>query len=184
MKPYNIVVTSDNSGLIEPIINAVSLHQLKKNSKLSLREYFHREFGGPCSEGFLTAQRNFVQSLAAYSLVCYLIQVKDRFVEKLNPLPKYVKEWFSNVLKESGGESWILETFALWCSWRWWFQPLGVSGPWYQSLHLNSGRPVNVITVSGDCDTQLSNIHDQAEYCEVLIFYVCGQSSVSRETHC
>lgn len=78
VKPYNIVVTSDNSGLIEPIINAVSLHQLKKNSKLSLREYFHREFGGPCSEGFLTAQRNFVQSLAAYSLVCYLIQVKDR----------------------------------------------------------------------------------------------------------
>lgn len=78
VKPYNIVVTSDNSGLIEPIINAVSLHQLKKNSKLSLREYFHREFGGSCSEGFLTAQKNFVQSLAAYSLVCYFIQVKDR----------------------------------------------------------------------------------------------------------
>ena len=78
LKPYNIIVTSDDSGMIEPIVNAVSLHQIKKHSKLSLLNYFIREYGPPNSEEFLTAQRNFVQSCAAYCLVSYLMQVKDR----------------------------------------------------------------------------------------------------------
>ncbi|XP_071955463.1 phosphatidylinositol 4-kinase beta-like [Antedon mediterranea] len=78
IKPYRIFVTSDNSGMIEPVLNAVSLHQIKKNSKVSLLNYFMQEFGGLNTEGFLNAQRNFVQSCAAYCLLCYLIQVKDR----------------------------------------------------------------------------------------------------------
>ncbi|XP_065829438.1 phosphatidylinositol 4-kinase beta-like isoform X2 [Oscarella lobularis] len=77
-RPYNLVVTSHNGGLIEPITNAVSLHQLKKQSKASLIDYFKKEFGDLNSEGFLTAQTNFVQSCAAYCLICYFIQVKDR----------------------------------------------------------------------------------------------------------
>ncbi|CAF1247199.1 unnamed protein product, partial [Didymodactylos carnosus] len=78
IRPINILVLSNNSGLIEPILNAVSLHQIKKNSKLSLRNYFLREFGTATSENFLTATRNFVQSCAGYSIGCYLLQVKDR----------------------------------------------------------------------------------------------------------
>ncbi|CAF3593267.1 unnamed protein product [Rotaria socialis] len=78
VRPINILVLSNNSGLIEPILNAVSLHQIKKNSRLSLRNYFLREFGTERSEEFLTAVRNFVQSCAAYSIICYLLQVKDR----------------------------------------------------------------------------------------------------------
>jgi phosphatidylinositol 4-kinase len=95
VRPINILVLSNNSGkiyilfymieyklkilgLIEPILNAVSLHQIKKNSKLSLRNYFLREFGNERSEQFLTAVRNFVESCAAYSIICYLLQVKDR----------------------------------------------------------------------------------------------------------
>jgi phosphatidylinositol 4-kinase len=78
IKPYNILVTSNDSGMIEPIVNAVSLHQIKKHSKVSLLNYFIHEFGPVTSEEFLEAQRNFVQSCAAYSLVCYLMQVKDR----------------------------------------------------------------------------------------------------------
>ena len=76
--PYNIVVTSADSGMIEPVTNAVSLHQIKKHSKLSLLNYFVREFGSQHSEEFLEAQRNFVRSCAGYSLVCYLMQLKDR----------------------------------------------------------------------------------------------------------
>ena len=64
--------------MIEAIVNAVSLHQVKKHSKLSLREYFIQEFGAPTTEEFLEAQRNFVRSCAGYCLVCYLLQVKDR----------------------------------------------------------------------------------------------------------
>jgi hypothetical protein len=66
------------SGMIEPVDNTVSIHQIKKHSKKSLKEYFIQEFGDVNSEGFLTAQRNFVQSCAGYCLVCYLMQVKDR----------------------------------------------------------------------------------------------------------
>jgi len=78
VRPYRIQVLSSDSGFIEPILNTVSLHQIKKHSKMSLQDYFLREFGPPTSEEFLTAQRNFVQSCAAYCIVSYLIQVKDR----------------------------------------------------------------------------------------------------------
>lgn len=91
--------------MIEPVLNAVSLHQVhvacsapvlqlldltsltlmtfpvrqvRKQSQLSLLDYFLQEHGSFTSEAFLTAQRNFVQSCAGYSLICYLLQVKDR----------------------------------------------------------------------------------------------------------
>ncbi|XP_015791839.1 phosphatidylinositol 4-kinase beta [Tetranychus urticae] len=78
LRPYKIMVTSADHGIIEPILNSISLHQVKKHSKMSLYEYFLKEFGPTNSESFLTAQRNFVQSCAAYCIVSYLIQVKDR----------------------------------------------------------------------------------------------------------
>nr|XP_046254595.1 phosphatidylinositol 4-kinase beta isoform X2 [Scatophagus argus] len=78
IKPYKILVLSSDSGMIEPVVNAVSLHQVKKQSQLSLLDYFLQEHGAPTTEGFLSAQRNFVQSCAGYSLICYLLQVKDR----------------------------------------------------------------------------------------------------------
>lgn len=78
INPYRILVLSDDSGLIEPILNTVSLHQIKKHCQLSLLQYFKKEFGPETSEAFLTAQKNFVQSCAAYCLICYLVQVKDR----------------------------------------------------------------------------------------------------------
>ena len=40
VRPYRILVLSNDSGLIEPVLNTVSLHQIKKNSKMSLLEYF------------------------------------------------------------------------------------------------------------------------------------------------
>lgn len=78
IRPYQILVLSSESGMIEPILNTVSLHQVKKHSKMSLLQYFLQEFGPMSSELFLSAQRNFVQSCAAYCIVSYLIQVKDR----------------------------------------------------------------------------------------------------------
>lgn len=78
VRPYKILCLSNDSGLIEPILNTVSLHQVKKQCQLTLYQYFEREFGPSMSEAFIIAQRNFIQSCAAYCLVCYLIQVKDR----------------------------------------------------------------------------------------------------------
>ncbi|KAF1388622.1 hypothetical protein PFLUV_G00092200 [Perca fluviatilis] len=78
IKPYGILVLSSDSGMIEPVVNAVSLHQVKKQSQLSLLDYFLQEHGAPTTEAFLSAQRHFVQSCAGYSVICYLLQVKDR----------------------------------------------------------------------------------------------------------
>ncbi|KAJ4921831.1 hypothetical protein JOQ06_024657 [Pogonophryne albipinna] len=78
IKPYKIMVMSSDSGMIEPVLNAVSLHQVRKQSQLSLMDYFLQEHGSFTTEEFLSAQRNFVQSVAGYSLICYLLQVKDR----------------------------------------------------------------------------------------------------------
>lgn len=80
MRPYKIVCISNDSGLIEPILNTVSLHQIKKNSNKSLRDYFIDEYGDAETDNFKTAQRNFMQSCAAYCLISYLLQVKDRYV--------------------------------------------------------------------------------------------------------
>lgn len=78
IRSYKILVISADSGMIEPVVNAVSIHQVKKQSQLSLLDYFLQEHGSCTTEAFLTAQRNFVQSCAGYCLVCYLLQVKDR----------------------------------------------------------------------------------------------------------
>uniref|UniRef100_A0A2M4B8J5 Phosphatidylinositol 4-kinase beta n=2 Tax=Anopheles marajoara TaxID=58244 RepID=A0A2M4B8J5_9DIPT len=78
VRPYRIVCLSNDSGLIETIVNTVSLHQIKKNSNKSLKDYFIDEYGDIETEAFQRAQRNFMQSCAAYCLISYLLQVKDR----------------------------------------------------------------------------------------------------------
>ncbi|KAK6759964.1 hypothetical protein RB195_021490 [Necator americanus] len=89
LRPYKIVVTSPDSGMIEPIVDACSLHQIKRNQSALYREegkseepsleaHFIDTFGPKGSSSYLQAQQNFVHSCAAYSLVCYFLQVKDR----------------------------------------------------------------------------------------------------------
>ncbi|CAJ0745686.1 1750_t:CDS:10 [Entrophospora sp. SA101] len=88
VKYYRVLVTSDHSGLIETIQNSISIHSIKKdayakrlNEKgfvFTLFDYFVKTYGDVTSEAFLRAQDNFMRSLAAYSLVSYILQVKDR----------------------------------------------------------------------------------------------------------
>ncbi len=79
---YNLLVIGSEGGLIEPIVNAISLHQIKKQKQdRSLLQYFIEEYGKTNSEKFLTSQKNFVESCAAYCLICYFTQVKDRLVK-------------------------------------------------------------------------------------------------------
>ncbi|CAN0077131.1 unnamed protein product [Ectocarpus sp. 8 AP-2014] len=80
LRPYDIVATSHDAGIIEAIPDTVSIDALKKNDPLytTLLDFFHRHFGPPESEGFQRARRFFVESLAANCIVTYLLQVKDR----------------------------------------------------------------------------------------------------------
>lgn len=88
LKRFNIMVTSNDSGFIEMVRNTISVHSLKKdaytrglNTKgvmYSLYDHFVKEFGDPSSDSFLVAQDNFMRSLVGYSLVSYVLQLKDR----------------------------------------------------------------------------------------------------------
>ncbi|XP_052740645.1 phosphatidylinositol 4-kinase beta isoform X1 [Bicyclus anynana] len=78
LRPYEILCLDRECGLIQPVLNSVSLHQIKKQSGKSLRAWLELEHGPPTSEGFLRAQNNFVESAAAYALTSYLLQLKDR----------------------------------------------------------------------------------------------------------
>lgn len=44
----------------------------------SLLQYFERTFGRRGTKAFQSANKNFCYSLAAYCLVCYVLQIKDR----------------------------------------------------------------------------------------------------------
>lgn len=81
LRPYRIVSTGKTCGLLETITDAQSLDALKKRKGYdTLRRHFERTYGDgdARSVAFRAAQRNFLHSLAAYSVVCYLLQIKDR----------------------------------------------------------------------------------------------------------
>jgi phosphatidylinositol 4-kinase len=82
LKTYRILSTSSSTGLLEVLTDATSLDALKKSdgypTEGGLRKYFEICYGGPKSKAFKAAQTNFMQSLAAYSLVSYLLGLKDR----------------------------------------------------------------------------------------------------------
>ena len=84
VKPYHILVNAVDAGLIELIPNAISIHQLKQFYKkgdekksITILQHF-KQFYGENSSYYQRGIKNFVESLAGYSLVTYLLQLKDR----------------------------------------------------------------------------------------------------------
>lgn len=80
LRPYDVVATNASSGIVEAIADTISIDSLKRNdlSYTSLLDFFVRRFGSVHSSSFHRARSNFIKSLAAYSIVCYLLQIKDR----------------------------------------------------------------------------------------------------------
>ncbi|GMF66621.1 unnamed protein product [Phytophthora fragariaefolia] len=77
--PYEIIATSASTGMIEYVKNAVSLDALKKRGNYTtLADHFVKTYGQADSAAYKTAMTNFVRSMAAYSLACYFLQIKDR----------------------------------------------------------------------------------------------------------
>jgi hypothetical protein len=77
LHPYEIIITSNSSGLIEFIPDSISFDALKKKlleNNITITEFFENHFG----DDFEESQKNFAESLAGYSLVCYLLAIKDR----------------------------------------------------------------------------------------------------------
>lgn len=80
LRAYQIISTSSDSGLIETLTDSISIDSLKKHSPnvVTLEDYFVGRFGGRGSSVHKRAVRNFVQSMAGYSIVQYLLNIKDR----------------------------------------------------------------------------------------------------------
>eukprot|EP00752_Nemacystus_decipiens_P014268 g12689.t1 len=98
LRPYDIVALSADTGIVEAVPDTISLDALRRYrrrgsaaggdagdasssgaaSRFSLAGFFEARFGAKGSEGFRQAQQRFIESLAAYSIACYLLQIKDR----------------------------------------------------------------------------------------------------------
>ncbi len=91
-KRMRILVTGESCGLIETITNGVSLHSLKRSLTLAsiaagtnprkrfatLKDHWLKTFGEPDSESYIAGVDAFTRSLAAYSIISYVLQLKDR----------------------------------------------------------------------------------------------------------
>lgn len=79
LQPYQVLPTSNQTALIELLPDTMSVHSIKRSLPPgnSLATHFFHMFPKGTQE-CEAAQRAFAQSLAAYSLICYLLQVKDR----------------------------------------------------------------------------------------------------------
>lgn len=92
VKLMRILVTGESSGLVETIANGVSLHSIKRSLTLStiesgqnprrrmatLKDHFVKVFGLPESDSYRAGVAAFGRSLAAYSIISYILQLKDR----------------------------------------------------------------------------------------------------------
>ena len=81
LRPYDIIALTPDSGIIEAIPDTISLDCLKKRDSryTTLRAFYLRYFGGPSSRiSFERAREHFIRSMAPYSIICYLLQIKDR----------------------------------------------------------------------------------------------------------
>lgn len=72
---------SENSiqcGVIDVVPNATSRDEMGRAKVNDLLDFFVAKYGGQDTIAFQKARMNFIQSMAAYSVACYILQIKDR----------------------------------------------------------------------------------------------------------
>ncbi|KAH8815175.1 phosphatidylinositol 4-kinase-like protein [Xylogone sp. PMI_703] len=76
--PYRVTATAPGCGVIDVLPNSISRDMLGREAVNGLYEYFLSKYGNEDSLKFQEARSNFVKSMAAYSVISYLLQFKDR----------------------------------------------------------------------------------------------------------
>ncbi|CAK4015158.1 Phosphatidylinositol 4-kinase stt4 [Lecanosticta acicola] len=76
--PYRVTATAPGCGVIDVLPNSISRDMLGREAVNGLYEYFVSKYGYEDSIRFQEARGNFVKSMAAYSIISYLLQFKDR----------------------------------------------------------------------------------------------------------
>ena len=76
--PYRVTATAPGCGVIDVLPNSISRDMLGREAVNGLYDYFVSKYGSEDSIRFQEARNNFVKSMAAYSVISYLLQFKDR----------------------------------------------------------------------------------------------------------
>lgn len=76
--PYRVTATAPGCGVIDVLPNSTSRDMLGREAVNGLYEYYITKFGPETSVEFQQARNNLIRSLAAYSIISYLLQFKDR----------------------------------------------------------------------------------------------------------
>ncbi|EHY51910.1 phosphatidylinositol-4- kinase [Exophiala dermatitidis] len=76
--PYRVTATAPGCGVIDVLPNSISRDMLGREAVNGLHDYFVTKYGGEHSVRYQEARSEFVKSMAAYSVISYLLQFKDR----------------------------------------------------------------------------------------------------------
>ncbi|KAL7914690.1 phosphatidylinositol-4-kinase [Trichoderma velutinum] len=76
--PNHVTATAPGCGVIEVLPNSISRDMLGREAVNGLYDYFVSKYGNEDSLRFQQARANFVKSMAAYSVISFLLQFKDR----------------------------------------------------------------------------------------------------------
>lgn len=76
--PYRVTATAPGCGVIDVLPNSISRDMLGREAVNGLHDYFVTKYGGEHSVRYQEARSEFVKSMAAYSVISYLMQFKDR----------------------------------------------------------------------------------------------------------
>ncbi|KIJ17012.1 1-phosphatidylinositol 4-kinase, partial [Paxillus involutus ATCC 200175] len=76
--PYRVTATAPGCGVIDVVPNATSRDEMGRAKVNDLLDFFISKYEGEETVAFQRARLNFIQSMAAYSVACYILQIKDR----------------------------------------------------------------------------------------------------------
>jgi phosphatidylinositol 4-kinase A len=76
--PYRVTATAPGCGVIDVLPNSISRDMLGREAVNGLHDYFVTRYGGEHSVRYQEARSEFVKSMAAYSVISFLLQFKDR----------------------------------------------------------------------------------------------------------
>lgn len=76
--PEGVLTFVAQCGVIDVVPNSTSRDEMGRAKVNDLLDFFVGKYGGEHTIAFQQARLNFIQSMAAYSVACYILQIKDR----------------------------------------------------------------------------------------------------------